>query len=123
MNSTNSSKKTPKISQTSILSFFGITNSNPSQKKTENLSSLNKRTHLEMQNENKIFHNENPASKKKKNDVVVINDSSDSEFLIDNYEYEEKENTSKTLNINNNNNIQTPSFSNIKKKKKLKKKK
>ena len=121
MNSTNSSKKTPKISQTSILSFFGITNSNPSQKKTENLSSLNKRTHLEMQNENKIFHNENPASKKKKNDVVVINDSSDSEFLIDNFEYDEKENTTKTLNINNNN-IQTPSFSNIKKKKKLKKK-
>ena len=86
MNSNNSSKKTPKISQTSILSFFGITNSNPSQKKTENFSSSKKRTHLEMQNENKIFHNENPASKKKKNDVVVINDSSDSEFLIDNYE-------------------------------------
>ena len=66
MNSNNSSKKTPNISQTSILSFFGITNSNPSQKKNENLTSTKKRTHLEMQNENKIFHNENPASKKKK---------------------------------------------------------
>ena len=119
MNSNNSSKKTPNISQTSILSFFGITNSNPSQKKNENLTSTKKRTHLEMQNENKIFHNENPASKKKKNDIVVINDSSDSEFVIDNYEYDEKENTSKTLNINN---IQTPTFSNLKKKKKLKKK-